>query len=249
MTLVRQDRAQRVRAVAPRGAPKGPISPGDRILQLQRTAGNAAVARAAQRRMLQRDLIIDRSLAQTHGLLIDHIAKAPNARKLFEYCKSRRDTTVRFRGRFDTRDEFGETMCHVTDNDGYVHDIDRPGTVDWNAVDQESPIEITVFINIGFVFGQAEDAETLLHEIDVHALDYLQFIQQMRTAPDARAIRRIWEGAARGTSSGDRQHRRLAAGRQRRLTQDIRHVGQEIGLGPELEAAYKMDVDEHSGYL
>ena len=249
MTRVRQDRVQRVRAVVPTGAPKGPGSPADRILQLQRSVGNAAVARAAQRRTLQRDLIVEGSLAQTHGLLLDHLAKAPNARRLFEYCKSQRKTTVRFRGRFDTRSEFGETMCHVTDNNGRVHDIDQPDTVDWNAVHQKSPIEITIFINVGFVFGQGEDAETLLHEIDVHALDYLQFIEQMRAAPDRRAIKGIWGRAARGTSSGERQHRRLAAGRQRRLTQDIGHVGQQIGLGQELEAAYKTDVEEHSDYL
>ena len=83
----------------------------------------------------------------------------------------------------------------------------------------------------------------------MHALEYLQFIEQMRKASDRRTIKTIWEGAAAGTSSGHRQHRRLAAGRQRGLTRDIGHVGEAIGLARELEAAYKMDVDEHSDYL
>lgn len=133
-----------------------PTTRVDRVLALQRRAGNAAVVRAVQQRRLQRDIDIERSLQQTHGLLLEKIGTAPNASKLFKLCEGSRNTHLLFRGYYGRRGDFGETRCHVRGREGELYDLDDPGRVNWDVVDRESEISITILMNIGHVFGRAK---------------------------------------------------------------------------------------------
>jgi len=233
------------RDVAKKAAEAVRLSAADRVLTLQRSAGNTAVARVAQRRMLQRSVDIEGTLKSSHGDVLLHISKAPTAGKLFAYCEKSAITHLHFRTYQPARDELGETLCWVTGTDGRTYDLDDPDTVDWDVVEKDSPITITIRINNAYMFGQGEDIETFLHELDVHALAYLQFIEATRQAPSKRSVPGIWRAAIRGSSSGGMQHRRLGAGRQRGLSKDVAAVGKATGLGPELKKIKEDDIGEH----
>jgi hypothetical protein len=195
--------------------------------------------------MIQRSVDIEGTLQSSHGIVLDRISEAPNTGKLFAYCEKSANTHVHFRGYQPKQDEFGETLCEVTGTDGRTYDLDAPNTVAWEVVNKDSPVTITIRINNAYIFGQGEDIQTFLHEIDVHALPYLEFIDKMRQAPSKSSIPGIWRAAIRGSSSGAGQHRRLGAGRQRGLSKDVEVVGKATGLGCELKKITEDDIAEH----
>jgi hypothetical protein len=245
MPAAYRDSLQRERITKKTMAPVR-ASASDRTSELQRRIGNSAVARLARQRMLQRRVDIEGTLKTSHGVVLDQITKsAPTAGKLIAYCEESAITHLHFRAYQPAKDEFGETLCEVTGTDGRVYDLDAPANVDWDVVERDSPITITIRINNAHMFGQGEDVQTLLHELDVHAVAYLQFIEATRNAPSKRSIPGIWLAAIAGSSSGARQHRRLGAGRQRGLSKDVAAVGKAIGLGSQLETIKQNDIAEH----
>jgi hypothetical protein len=238
----------------------------NRITALQRSVGNQMVVELLSERSAHDQLMtpVQRTITRTgsadtlHGLDIDAMLSNPRSgqlRSLIELC-SNLDTHLVFDVYTASQEEAGWTQIFVRGNNGRNYDLSYPDSVDWTMVDKECPITIKISMNSSRVSGKAQDVETLLHEVTVHAVEYVPLIKRMRDAHKS-AIRGIWTHVMGDDGAGrsDREHQRLGEGFNRALSAEMDGMSRYLersgrsGLSREyLDQEHWADMYSHHDY-
>jgi hypothetical protein len=206
--------------------------------------------------VVQRQIHRTRSVNALHGVDLDAILRNPRSsglRRLVSLCEGSSRTHLQFDTYSAGRNEAGETRVFVTDNNGRTRDLSDTERIDWRAVDKNSPVTIRVKINSGRVVGRAQDVETLLHELAVHAVEFVPLIQRMRVS-HKNAIRGIWTRVMHdaGDAMWESQHQRLGEGFNRDLSAEMggmsRHLERQGMDREHLDQEYWMDMLNHHPY-
>jgi hypothetical protein len=219
---------------------------------LRREGGAGRASWSSPPPAVQRQIRVTGSANVVYGVDIDAIrenAKSQKLRDLFFLCANSANTHLLVDTYTGPRSSAGFTDALVKDSYGRSYELEYPGDVDWAAIDSQSEITIRVGLNSARVAGRAENIETILHELVVHAAEYVPFIKRMREA-HKNAIRGIWWNAA-DSASGELQHQRLGEGFNRALSADIGALAGQLhgeGLGPYLDAELSSDVRHHNPF-
>lgn len=241
----------------------GARSTANQILARQRSVGNKVVTQLLGRwtanplpgQPVQRRITRTRSVDTLYGIDLDAILQNPRSARLAELinmCTTSSNTHLLI-DTYVGASSSGKTEVFVRGYDGRSYNLMRSEEVNWAAVDKDSPITIKVSMNSGHVAGRAADVETLLHELVVHAIEFVPVIRRMRGARN-NEVRGIWirTMGANGETAWNSHHQRLGEGFNRALTAEVsgmsRHLERQ-GLPPiYLNDEHWMDMLNHHEY-